>query len=201
MEQVETHSLWNRIFRSKQNNIERARKNRVLFKPAGANSGIRDGKNHIKYDKDLVGFLKEDHRVLIAKFLEIEANVRAREYLLAVVNCDEFLHLLRGHVYEENIKLYTFLAASDTDDSAESKQMQIEMRKIHSLVKKFIESYLTVGLSDKNSSDFLDSWVGKDGNSTTAIVSQRKSMKAVLLQRINTEERHLYPCYETLGGS
>lgn len=173
----------------------------------------KSGQNNIRYNPTLVKTLKKQHKKLVVLFKEVEKLVRegmvskdnsddtSPRFEMAGLTLNQFLQLLKNHVIVENLLLYSFLRKNDPS-SNDFGNLQKQMRSIQRTVIGFTNSYVKLGFTKGNARDFLDTWVGKDGNNDAAQISKKKSMQEILTSRILAEEDDgLYMAYDAIGIS
>ncbi len=196
--------IFSRLFgrkKTESSNADLEHHSRTAFKGSTEQSlKVTAGKNHIAYDSQLIDILMNDHKEIIKSFLSVETLMTENKFELATQELENFLRLLRDHVFEENFKLYGYLRSHDPDDDCGVIGMQAEMRSIQLTVKKYIEHHLTNGLHSETAQGFLHGWVGRSGDDNDAIKSRNESIKSALLERVRTEEKRLYPVYHSLAN-
>lgn len=144
-----------------------------------------DGTVHaISLHTDLVDNLKDDHQHLLKLYTDIIADANAFKFDQIPEQLKKFKIEFRAHLNAENTKFYGYLEQRLEKNSNESKEMR-EFRKnmnnIERSVNKFLDSWINSGINNSNLTDFQK----ESGGIATA-----------LLQRIESEEKTLYPIYE-----
>lgn len=137
----------------------------------------------IGYHPDLVPRFQKTHQALQKLYASIKAQTEDDEFVDAQKSLDAFRKALTGHLLEENVKLYTYLArclASDPASKGLMGSMKSEMGRIGTTVMAFIEEYTQSGITPFNKRQFLSGWDG---------------IGAVLTDRIEREETSLYTMY------
>lgn len=180
-------------------------RDRVVYQGAQHDGEVKKGSFNISHAPEMVDELKNDHAELIRLFVAITNHMHRDDFDNAMVDLKEFLKLLRDHVVEENLRLYGYLRALDDDAKAnvdiDFAKCQSEMRKIHLAVRDFVEAYIKTEIHKGNKHAFLLKWVGEDGDSAKARISRQNSIKETLIERVEFEEKRLYPSYLSLGST
>lgn len=149
-----------------------------------AKSGAALGTS-IRYDPALIGRLVEDHRALVALYQEILGAAEAGRLQETTALLAEFRKQLTAHLLTEAVKLYVYLRHRLGREPARLKQMRAfssEMVKIGRVVIAVIEEHARLHDAPEKRAPFIERW---------------KEIGAVLSDRIDREERLLYPMYET----
>ncbi len=142
----------------------------------------------IRYHENLVPELLEDHQTLLALFEKVSQAQEAGEFQQLPSMLEEFGSLLRGHLLKENVRLYIYLQhalANDPDNSALMQGFRTEMHGISKVVNRFLRHYGQTEWDQQRREDFA---------------SELKAIGEVLVKRIETEEKVLYPLYMPPGS-
>ena len=138
----------------------------------------------VSYDPQLIDQLKHDHGELLQIFGQVGAAHQAREYALVAKHLHAFKLALQGHILSENVRFYAYLQGNllkDSDEASLMHEFRREMNTIARGVTDFLKEYGGEGrLSTDNHAEFAQN-LGEVG--------------ALLVQRIEREERNLYPLY------
>lgn len=137
----------------------------------------------IGYHPDLIPRFQKTHQALQKLYVSIQVATEGNDFVGAQKSLDAFRKTLTGHLLEENVKLYTYLARCLAADPANKDligSMKSEMGQIGTTVMTFINQYSQTGLTPFNKRQFLEGWGG---------------IGAVLTDRIEREETSLYTMY------
>lgn len=137
----------------------------------------------IGYHPDLIARFQMTHQALQKLYASILAATEGNDFVAAQKSLDAFRKTLTGHLLEENVKLYTYLARCLAADPANKDligSMKSEMGQIGTTVMTFIKQYAASGITPFNKRQFLDGWGG---------------IGVVLTDRIDREETSLYTMY------
>jgi len=137
----------------------------------------------IGYHPDLIARFRKAHEALQRLYVSMKNQVEQGDFATARKTLDAFQKALTGHMLEENVLLYTYLAkclASDPDSRELMKSMKVEMGKIGSTAAGFVKEYADSGITPFNKRQFLEGW---------------DKIGAVLTDRIEREETSLYTMY------
>lgn len=137
----------------------------------------------IGYHPDLIPRFQKTHQALQKLYASIKGSAEDNDFVAAQKSIDAFRKTLTGHLLEENVKLYTYLArclAADPDNKDLIGSMKSEMGQIGTTVMAFIKQYTASGITPFNKRQFLEGW---------------ESIGAVLTDRIDREETSLYTMY------
>lgn len=137
----------------------------------------------ITYDADLIDTLKDDHQLLLERYLRVEKCANEQQFGEVRVNLNQFKSLFHSHILLENVKLYVYLSRSLARDSEEAlvvNDMRREMRHIGKAVNQFIERYDVWPWSQEMEANFHN---------------ELEQIGNALVARIKTEEERLYPLY------
>lgn len=137
----------------------------------------------IRYHPELIDQLKSDHQTLLGLYGEIQAAFDAGDYTTVSEKLDTFRSELQGHLLTENVRLYIYLdhcLASDETNSELIRSFRHEMDGIAKVAMNFLKKYEAIGVDKELAGAFAKDF---------ATIGQ------VLGQRIQKEERVLYPLY------
>lgn len=143
----------------------------------------------ITYDAHLIGRLKEEHRNLLTRYVQIEKSARERQFGEARSELIRFKALFQQHILLENVKLYIYLAHCLERDGERLRQvsdMQRDMRHIGKTVNQFIGRY--------------DAWPWTH-EMETQFPGELERIGNALTARIKIEEEELYPLYHRPPGA
>lgn len=141
------------------------------------------GKDGIRRDDALIQKLKEDHRVLLAMYGDINSSAQAGKWRLVESGLLDFSTTLTDHLLTESIKLYTYLKQehrTDEDAFASIQSFSSEMARIGKTVKAVLDNYKDISVSPEKQNTFTEDWQG---------------LGHALGKRIQREETSLYPLY------
>ena len=152
----------------------------------GGEARLRPG-GALAYDPTLVGSLKEDHQALVQIFQRVDAA--CREFRFA--ECKEALRQFRSrftdHLIVENTRFYLYvkhaMQASDPASTEIARSFQQEMYQIAKVVTTFVDKY-------SGNEEMLKS---------AAFAQELQGIGKALLERIEREEKALYPLYAPMG--
>ena len=169
------------------------------------NRDVKRGEIAIEYKPGLINELKAEHEVMLEMFNSIVTNVMSGQagemwsFELAGVTLTEFHQLFLAHIIKENTYMWAFLKKPQFKGSFEdAKDLHRSVLSIQSRVNRFCERYKG-NINASNADEFLEGFIGLSGEGKQALLSQKKSLGAVLQGRIETEEAIPYMLYETLG--
>lgn len=151
--------------------------------PPPAATGSTAPNTQIHYHPELVDQLHQDHQQLLEQFGQIKALAEEGAYDRLPDALREFGDMLRGHLLTENVKLYVYLQHVLTNDPENAELMQgfrTEMRGISKAVTRFLEHYSVDDWGEGRKKQFL---------------GELEEIGKVLVKRIETEEKILYPLY------
>lgn len=138
----------------------------------------------IRYDPDLIEQLMQDHRSLLDLYGQTRQASEAGDYARVSQRLAAFRRGLHGHLLAENVRLYLFLdrhlAADDKSGSDLIRGFRREMDGIGKLVMGFLKKYEAIAVDPELAGTFAEDFAAI-GN--------------VLVERIEKEERVLYPLY------
>ncbi len=138
-----------------------------------------------EFNEQLIEMFKNDHQELLKIYTEIlesfNTNQKAHKNIVVLLN--DFKIALEIHLMVEDNKLYSFLKMKygrDDTHMAFVDDIQGEMNNIAKEVMFFIRKY-----SNKESYN----------NNINNFVKDLEAIGAVLIKRIDMEEKRLYPLY------
>jgi regulator of sigma D len=154
----------------------------VRIPAAGGESRLRPGRS-LSYDPDLVKSLKDDHQALVQIFQRIDSACHALKF----AECREALRQFRSrftdHLIVENTRFYLYvkqgMEAADPASAEIARGFQQEMNQIAKVVTAFVDKY-------SGSEEVLKS---------AAFAQELKGIGDALAERIEREEKALYPLY------
>lgn len=175
-------------------------RDRLIFRGSQESEDVKKGSFNITHAPEMIDGFKDDHNKLVELFQSVTISMIKNDFQTAVIQLEEFLKLLRDHVTEENLRLYGYLRKVDESEDVgiDFKQCQSDMRKIQITVKDFVLSYIKTGIHKGNRNAFLRAWIGLSGETASAKASRQQSIQNTLIERIEFEERRLYPSYLAL---
>ena len=138
----------------------------------------------IAYDPNLIDGFKRDHADLLTLFGAITKSHAAKDYADTAVGLQRFKTALQAHVLAENVRFYAYLQATLLSNSEDAQLMHEFRREMNAIVR---------GVTD-----FLTKYAGPDtlsASTRTAFEHDVGQVGALLQQRIDREERSLYPLY------
>lgn len=151
--------------------------------PAPADTHRYAPGTEIGYHPDLIPRFQMTHQALQKLYVSIKTQTEHGQLADAQKSLDAFRKALTGHLLEENVKLYTYLARCLAVDPANNElmaSMKSEMGQIGTTVMAFIKTYTQSGITPFNKRLFLDGW---------------DEIGAILADRIEREETSLYTMY------
>ena len=154
----------------------------AAYPAAGAEARLRPGLS-LTYDPSLVKSLKDDHQSLIKVFQQIDAACQA----LDIAGCSDairrFQSRLTDHLIVENTRFYLYvknaMKASDPAAAEIARSFQAEMHQIAKVVTSFVDKY-------SQNEEMLKS---------AAFAQELQGIGRALAERIEREEKTLYPLY------
>lgn len=154
----------------------------VKMPAAGGESRLRPGRS-LSYDPTLVKSLKDDHQALVGIFQRIDSACRARKF----AECKEALRQFRSrftdHLIVENTRFYLYvkqgMEAADPASAEIARGFQQEMNQIAKVVTAFVDKYSG----------------GEEALESEAFAQELQGIGAALTERIEREEKALYPLY------
>jgi hypothetical protein len=149
---------------------------------AGSEARLRPGRS-LSYDPHLVKSLKDDHQALVQIFQRIDSACHASRF----AECKEALRQFRSrftdHLIVENTRFYLYvkqaMEAIDPASAEIARGFQQEMNQIAKVVTAFVDKY-------SGSEEVLKS---------AAFAQELKGIGGALAERIEREEKALYPLY------
>ena len=147
---------------------------RALREPDGATLGFRP---------DLVAELTHEHRLLESAFASLAAAHHSGDIEACIFRLRAFTNLLRAHLLKENLQMYRYLRhalAATPGAAARTEALRREMQDIGRTLNAFTNAYLGA------------TW---DEARRRALGRDLIEIGQILTQRIETEERALYPLY------
>lgn len=148
---------------------------------ASSITAIRKG---IKYDRELIQHLEEDHVLLFDLYTkiysdgyEVSDDDSMRRYL------EDFKSTFQGHLIKENVKFYNYLQQNLKDDPSSLdvvKDFRQDMNGIATLVVAFCKKYREPEL---------------EGNISKQFEIDYEEVGRLLVKRFQHEERDLYSLY------
>ncbi|WP_415036427.1 hemerythrin domain-containing protein [Azonexus sp.] len=137
----------------------------------------------IRFQPELVPQLKADHQNLIGLYLEIKAAFEGGDYVEVSKKLTHFRSGLQAHLLTENVRLYIYLSHSLANDEINSElihEFRREMDAIARVAMNFLKKYDAIGV---------------DNELAKAFAKDFATIGEVLTERIEKEERVLYPLY------
>lgn len=137
----------------------------------------------IRFQPELVPQLKADHQNLVSIYLDIKTAFEGGDYEEVAKKLVHFRSSLQAHLLTENVRLYIYLSHSLANDEINSElihEFRREMDAIARVAMNFLKKYDTIGVDKELAGAFAKDF---------ATIGQ------VLTERIEKEERVLYPLY------
>ena len=137
----------------------------------------------IRYSPELISDLKGEHQALLDLYTEIKTGFDNAQYETVSELLDRFRGVLQGHLLTENIRLYIYLErqfAHDDTNVELIRDFRREMDQIGRTAMNFLRKYEAIGV---------------DRDLATAFDRDFSELGEVLTQRIEREEKTLYPLY------
>jgi oligoendopeptidase F len=149
---------------------------------ASGEARLRPGRA-LSYDPHLVKSLKGDHQALVQIFQRIDAACRELKF----ADCEEALRQFRArfndHLIVENTRFYLYvkhaMEAANPASAEIARGFQQEMNKIAKVVTTFVDKYSG----------------HEDALKSAAFAEELKGIGGALAERIEREEKTLYPLY------
>lgn len=141
-------------------------------------------RGQLRFDPDLIHSLENDHRDLVALFGRIGDCARRDDFGPVPAMLLKFKTSLEAHLIAENVRFYNYVEnslAGDTENYALIRSFRREMNQIARGVVDFVKKY--------QSGNF-------DAAARAAFMEDYHAVGALLTQRIEREERSLYPLYQ-----
>lgn len=136
------------------------------------------------YDSRLIGSLEQDHRDLVALFGRIGEYAQSNRQHEVPGLLARFKTQFEAHLIAENVRFYNYVENSLKDDAenhALIRSFRREMNQIARGVVDFVKKYQALRL---------------DATTRHAFAADYEAVGALLTQRIEREERSLYPLYQ-----
>ena len=149
---------------------------------ASSEARLQPGRS-LTFDPDLVDSLKDDHQALVEIFQRIGATCGARDFTECTHALRKFKSRFTDHLIVENTRFYLYvkkaMEASDPDSAGIARAFQQEMHQIAKVVTSFVDQYSI-------SEELLESG---------AFAQELQRIGGALAERIDREEKTLYPLY------
>lgn len=136
------------------------------------------------YDPQLIKSLEKDHGDLVSLFGLIGDCARNGNYTRIPQLLTDFKTGFEAHLIAENVRFYNYVETSlenDQENYALIRSFRREMNQIARGVVAFVKQYQLSHFSEEARRTFIDDY---------------ESVGALLTQRIEREERSLYPLYQ-----
>ncbi|MCM2251873.1 MAG: hemerythrin domain-containing protein [Ramlibacter sp.] len=147
---------------------------------------LRPG-HSLSYDPALVDSLKDDHQDLVHIFQGIDSACRALDFSGCMESLRRFRSRFTDHLIVENTRFYLYvkhaMEASDPASAQLARDFQHEMHQIARVVTSFVDKYS------------VDEEVLKGA----AFAQELQAIGRALAERIEREEKALYPLYLPVG--
>ena len=146
----------------------------------------KDMDRSIPYYPKLVDHLEMDHQQLLNLYTNVGATLDLEAYQLIPGQLNKFKEDFKAHLDAENIKFYGYLEQSLKDKSEEFQSLRRfrkEMRTIERTVIKFLDHWITDGISSESHQEFK---------------AQYDAIGSALVKRIESEEKELYTLYSSV---
>ena len=137
----------------------------------------------IRYSPDLIDQLLSDHKELLKIFTNIQTSFEQQDYRRTAKFLSEFRSALQSHLLTENVRLYVYLEQSLANDDMTyelMRDLRREMEGIGRSAMNFLRKYEAIGI---------------DKDLATHFAKDLKTIGSILTQRIQKEEKVLYPLY------
>lgn len=137
----------------------------------------------IHYSHNLIDSLQSDHQALLELYGQIDKVFNEGKYEEVSSLLEEFKSGLNAHLLTENVRLYIYLDRSLAHDPTSSdliRGFRKEMDDIAKVALGFLKKYETIGVDAQLASHFANDF---------------KTIGKVLVERIQKEEKTLYPLY------
>ena len=138
----------------------------------------------IRFSSQLIPGLRRDHQDLLALYEEIEHMAVANRCASITAALMGFKSRLDLHVVNENLHFYCYLEerlGRQTELLATVKRLRSEMNGVSRSVSRFLRKYDEAGVTPSTVKTFLE---------------DLRAVGALLKQRIEREEKDLYPLYQ-----
>jgi len=142
----------------------------------------KKSKDHKKYDPDLITKFHEDHKKLLKLYGDILESYDSKNQEKLYGYVKKLKTFFIYHLYEEDQKLYSFLAKNKESDKINEEvfqEMHTEISVIKEVVLKFLKEY----------NNILDEMPGPK------FKEDFEKIGVVLVHRIDLEEEILYSMY------
>lgn len=140
---------------------------------------------NISHHEGLMEEYLDDHKELVALITSVGKAAKSGHFTEVQNKLAEFKTVLEGHLLNENVRLYAYLEQqfrNQPENLQLVKDFRKEMRGIASAVTKFIKYWREAGVTAATSDAFMQEY---------------QTIVNVLGKRINAEEKHLYPLYNS----
>lgn len=138
----------------------------------------------ISYSKQLIPTRQHEHQELVHLYGQIGDALYVKNYL----TIDKILEKLKvefsKHIMQENVSFYCYIEQELSNDPHRMeliRNYRKEMNSISHAFVKFIKKWQNTLITEETVAEFH---------------SEYDAIGAVLAQRINSEEEHLYPLYQ-----
>jgi hypothetical protein len=144
--------------------------------------------NMLIYNSKLIKGLEKDHQVLLSLHTYILKSAINKEYHALAKGMIDFSEILITHLRKESIDLYMYLEfvvikADETDTRETFRSFRLEMKNISIKVSSILHHYENTPVTDQTVEKFLIDF---------------KELGEILVDRIQREEKILYPIYINL---
>lgn len=157
-----------------------SRKEKVIVKAPKKDDAAN---KKVNFNTRLIKNLVVDHQILLADFTQMMTAASENDYAVANQMLGVFTKKLIAHLNIEDIELYTFLeymAKMTPEDKASMAGFKSEMSGIAIVVTDLVNKYTNKVVSESNVESFISDFGG---------------VAPVLIDRIDREEKKLYPMY------
>ena len=169
----------------------------ILGKLFSSNDAAKDAKPHdtrpqeiaphrtIRYDQALLDSLLRDHVELGALYQRIGKLMQEGQYDEIRAELVNFKTRLEAHILTENVRFYTYLEQSLSDDAHNAEMMRDFRREMNTIARSvvtFVKKYQISGTFD--------------ASLQAAFARDYQSVGELLKQRLGREESSLYPLYQ-----
>ena len=141
-------------------------------------------RGQLRFDPDLIHSLESDHRDLVSLFGQIGERAQAGDFGPIPSMLLKFKTTLEAHLIAENVRFYNYVEnglAGDAENYALMRSFRREMNQIARGVVDFVKKYQNLPFDPAARSTFMGDY---------------QAVGALLTQRIEREERSLYPLYQ-----
>ncbi len=139
----------------------------------------------IQYSSTLITQLKDEHEELVNIYSLIGTQLQQRQFAAVHDTLECLKDKFNRHVMQENVQFYCYLEKFFQDEARqleEIKRYRKEMNHISLAVVKFIKKWQAQAIDQLNYNEFA---------------TEYEAVGAVLAQRIDQEEHHLYTLYQS----